>query len=174
MFPVPNIPIRPAAILSSLSSADGSRSNSSQTSHPLGRYGINIGPMIISWLFRFGNGKVELLVGKAIARKLKKERKQQRKDEKRMQKEQEEKERLQRKAERRRRREERKRMEEMQKFMQKNHADCNASEEQNRNTQNQDGNDTFESSPLQSHTIPNMSGEKVVENVEYSDFNELD
>merc|ERR1712150_387925 len=57
LFPTPNIPIRPAAILNSISSA----SSSGRTS-PLEKYGINIGPMIISWFFQFTKGKVELWI----------------------------------------------------------------------------------------------------------------
>jgi hypothetical protein len=32
-----------------------------------GKYGINVGPMVISWSFRFINGKVEEMIGRAMA-----------------------------------------------------------------------------------------------------------
>lgn len=57
-FPIPNIPIRPAQLLAGGVGGDAGA---------LGQYGINVGPMIISGLFRFLNNRVEGMIGKAMA-----------------------------------------------------------------------------------------------------------
>ncbi|KAL9179361.1 hypothetical protein ACHAXT_008651 [Thalassiosira profunda] len=61
-FPTPNIPVRPAQLLTPTGGDPGA----------LGRYGINVGPMAISWLFRFINGRVETFIGKAMSDAVKK------------------------------------------------------------------------------------------------------
>lgn len=58
-FPVPHITIRPAELLATVAGASGSAG-------ALGQYGINIGPMIISWLFRYTNGSIENFMGRAL------------------------------------------------------------------------------------------------------------
>jgi len=69
-FPVPNIPIRPAQLLTPKGGDAGALRN----------YGINVGPMIISWLFRFLNRKVEEATALAMSEALRR-RKRQEKDE---------------------------------------------------------------------------------------------
>lgn len=152
MFPTPSIPIRPAAVLTSLSSASGNASSDS----PLNKYGINVGPMIISWLFRYGKGKVEYWVGKVLAKKMRKDQKKVRKEEKKREKEREEKERLERKEQRRKRREERKRQEEIKKKME---MDLN-------NFAEDDKSSIFDRT--------NNSTNENVDEQQYTDFNELD
>lgn len=60
-FPMPSLPIRPAAVLTSVL-------NPGASAGPLGNYGINVAPMLISWFFRTANGKVENWVGRALAK----------------------------------------------------------------------------------------------------------
>lgn len=72
-FPIPNIPIRPAQLLTPTGGDAGA----------LGQYGINVGPMLISWIFRFLNGQVENFIGRAMAQALKKQKKQEKKEMKR-------------------------------------------------------------------------------------------
>jgi hypothetical protein len=73
LFPVPYIPIRPAALIASATTAanpyssSGSGTGTAAGAGPLGQYGINIGPMLISWLFRYGTGKIEMYMGKALS-----------------------------------------------------------------------------------------------------------
>jgi len=76
-FPVPNIPIRPAQLLTPQGGDAGA----------LGKYGINVGPMVISWSFRFINGKVEAMVGRAMSQALKSQKKREKKEMKRAMKE---------------------------------------------------------------------------------------
>lgn len=66
-FPVPHIPIKPAGLLAAAAGTGGAG--------PLADYGINVGPMFISALFRFLNGRVELFMGKALAQAVKRQRK---------------------------------------------------------------------------------------------------
>lgn len=107
LFPMPSLPIKPTALLNSVMSPQ--KPGQPQTARsPLDNYGINIAPMIISWIFRFGNTKVQYWVGKVLARALKRERKRQKKKEKEEAAEQEAREREIRKKERRQRRKERK------------------------------------------------------------------
>jgi len=68
-FPVPNISIRPASLIAAASGNTGGAG-------PLGNYGINVGPMAISWFFRFVNGRLELFMGRALAESNKRQRKQ--------------------------------------------------------------------------------------------------
>ena len=67
-FPIPHIPIRPAALLATATGNTGGAG-------PLGSYGINVGPMVVSWLFRFTNGKIENFMGRALADAHKKQKK---------------------------------------------------------------------------------------------------
>ena len=83
-FPIPNISIKPAQLLTPKGGDAGA----------LGQYGINVGPMLISWLFRFLNGRVEIMIGNALAQTLKRQKraekdamKQMRKEERRKEKE---------------------------------------------------------------------------------------
>jgi hypothetical protein len=56
-FPTPNLPIRPAAMMG----GEASRG-------PMAGYGINIGPMALSWAMRFVNGRLEAFTGKALSK----------------------------------------------------------------------------------------------------------
>ncbi|KAL7529458.1 hypothetical protein ACHAXR_002980 [Thalassiosira sp. AJA248-18] len=76
-FPTPNIPIRPAQLLTPKGGDAGA----------LGQYGLNVGPMIISWLFRFLNGNVEGMIGKAISKALKRQKRKEKEFTKRLRKE---------------------------------------------------------------------------------------
>mmetsp|Transcript_14911 Transcript_14911/g.22343 ORF Transcript_14911/g.22343 Transcript_14911/m.22343 type:complete len:376 (-) Transcript_14911:22-1149(-) len=84
-FPVPHIPIRPAALISAATGNTGGAG-------PLGQYGMNVGPMAISWLFRFLNGRLEYWTGKALAQSLRRQKKQQKSAQKAARKEEEKKE----------------------------------------------------------------------------------
>jgi ABC-type multidrug transport system fused ATPase/permease subunit len=55
-FPMPSLPIHPAKFMGG-EIAQG----------PMANYGLNIGPMIISWGLRFGNAQIEKWTGKALA-----------------------------------------------------------------------------------------------------------
>jgi hypothetical protein len=55
-FPVPSLPIRPAAMMG------GQVSNG-----PLARYGLNVGPMVITWGLRFLQGRLETWTGRALS-----------------------------------------------------------------------------------------------------------
>jgi len=55
-FPVPSLPIRPAAMMSGPVS-----------SGPLARYGVNVGPMVITWGLRFLQGRLETWTGRALS-----------------------------------------------------------------------------------------------------------
>ena len=55
-FPTPNIPIRPAQLLTPTGGDAGA----------LGQYGINVGPMIVRFGIKFVSGKVENMIGRAI------------------------------------------------------------------------------------------------------------
>lgn len=66
-FPIPNLAIRPAQFM-----------GGQVASGPMAKYGFNIGPMAISWLFRFLNGKLELWTGKALAMAQRQQRAQER------------------------------------------------------------------------------------------------
>lgn len=75
-FPVPHLPIRPAQLLAGGGDAGA-----------LGQYGINIGPMIISGLFRFLNNRVEAFIGNAMSSAFQRQRKRARKEERAKEKE---------------------------------------------------------------------------------------
>lgn len=68
-FPVPYIPVKPAALIATATGNTGGAG-------PLGSYGLNVGPMVISWLFRFLNGRVEQFMGKALVDAHKKQKKE--------------------------------------------------------------------------------------------------
>lgn len=42
---------------------------------PLSKYGVNVGPMALSWAFRFANGQLESYTGRALSRAYKKQKK---------------------------------------------------------------------------------------------------
>ena len=98
-FPVPYLPIQPAALLASAAGTG--------TGGPLASYGLNIGPMVVSAMFRFLNGRIELFMGKALAEAHKRERKERKKAKKEEERVRAEMERQERKAARRARRAER-------------------------------------------------------------------
>ena len=75
-FPTPSIPLRPAQLLSPGGDAGA-----------LGKYGINLGPMLVSWIFRYLNGKVEHMIGRDCAKQLRKKQKKDKEDLKRARKE---------------------------------------------------------------------------------------
>ena len=102
-FPIPYIPIKPAALLAS--AAGTNHQNISST--PFANYGVNVGPMVVSAVFRFFNGRIETFMGNALSqayKRQKKERKAVRKEEERKEAERL---RQERKAARKARREER-------------------------------------------------------------------
>ena len=90
-FPTPNIPIRPAQLLTPKGGDAGA----------LGQYGINVGPMLIGWLFRFLNGKVEAFIGRAMADVIKRQKKKEKDLLKQMRKEERAREKEARREERR-------------------------------------------------------------------------
>ena len=55
-FPTPNLPVRPAQLM-------GGQAAKSK----LANYGMNIGPMVVTWLMRFVYGKTESWTGKALS-----------------------------------------------------------------------------------------------------------
>lgn len=73
-FPIPSLSIRPAAMMG------GEVANG-----PLARYGINVGPMVLTWGFRFLQGKLEMWTGRAFSvayrAQVKENRKESRKNE---------------------------------------------------------------------------------------------
>jgi hypothetical protein len=68
-FPIPSISIKPAQLLATMA-------GSSNAAGPLANYGINIGPMIITWLFRFGYGRIESWTGKKLSESYSKRRRE--------------------------------------------------------------------------------------------------
>jgi hypothetical protein len=79
-FPVPYVPIRPAELLATAAGGSGNAG-------ALGNYGINIGPMIVSWLFRYMNEKLENFMGLALQQRMNEINKEKRKATKAAQKE---------------------------------------------------------------------------------------
>lgn len=75
-FPIPSLPIRPAQFM-----------GGEISSGPMSRYGINTGPMLVTWTLRFLHGRLEAWVGRALlkssrdAKKAKKKKKKQGKSE---------------------------------------------------------------------------------------------
>lgn len=69
-FPIPSLPFRPAEFMGGQVAAG-----------PLSKYGVNLGPMAISWAFRFVNGQLESLTGRALSRAYQKQKKESRNNE---------------------------------------------------------------------------------------------
>lgn len=65
MFPIPSLPIRPGQFMGE-KVANG----------PMGRYGMNIAPMAITWSMGFVRSKIEYWTGKALSKDAKRRRKQ--------------------------------------------------------------------------------------------------
>merc|ERR1712238_556827 len=68
LFPIPNIPIRPAAMLATVS-------GNAVGGGPLSHYGINVGSMGIRWCFSYLNRRLEIWLGKVFSAAVKRERK---------------------------------------------------------------------------------------------------
>lgn len=83
-FPVPFIPIRPAQLLTPKGGDAGT----------LGNYGINVGPMVISFVFRFLGGRVETMVGNAMSEALKRQKRREKEKIKQMRKQERAKEKM--------------------------------------------------------------------------------
>jgi hypothetical protein len=66
-FPTPNLPLRPGQFM-------GEEVAKSQA----GSYGINVGPMILTWLMRYVHSKIESWTGRALVRAQREQRKKQR------------------------------------------------------------------------------------------------
>ena len=66
-FPMPSIPVRPAALLAASTGGNAGA---------LGNYGINVAPMLITWVFRWSSGKLERWTGKALVNAQKRRRKE--------------------------------------------------------------------------------------------------
>lgn len=107
-FPVPNLPIRPAQLLAGGGDAGA-----------LGQYGINVGPMIISGLFRFLNNRVEGMIGKAMSTAFQNQRRKEKEEMKRARKE-----------ERAKEKEERRKMKKEAKLRMKEEEEAKAREEE--------------------------------------------
>jgi hypothetical protein len=56
-FPIPSLPIRPAAMM-----------GGPVSSGPLARYGVNVGPMLVTWVLRFLQGRLETWTGRALSK----------------------------------------------------------------------------------------------------------
>jgi hypothetical protein len=63
-FPTPSLPFRPAQFMGD-QVAGGS----------LSKYGINLGPMALSWGFRFVNGQLESFTGRVLSRAYQRQKK---------------------------------------------------------------------------------------------------
>ena len=79
-FPVPSIPIKPAQLITGAMGKGGDAG-------ALGNYGINVGPMVISWLFRFLGRQVEAMIGRAMSEALQRQKRREKDEMKRMRKE---------------------------------------------------------------------------------------
>ncbi|KAL7468843.1 hypothetical protein ACHAXS_009092 [Conticribra weissflogii] len=116
-FPTPSIPIRPVELLTPKGHSSGE----------FGKYGINIGPMLISWGLRFLNGQVEGMIGRAMAEAFQEQRRKEKEEMKKRRKEEKAKEKEERREARRaaklREEEERKRREEGMEMTQSNEGD---------------------------------------------------
>lgn len=69
-FPIPSLPFRPAQFMGDQVAAG-----------PLSKYGLNLGPMAISWAFRFVNGQLESFTGRALSCSYQKQKKASRNNE---------------------------------------------------------------------------------------------
>lgn len=65
LFPTPYIPVRPGALLNPASQPQG-----------LSRYGLNVGPIIITWILRYIRSKVEAWLRRVISKAQSKFRKE--------------------------------------------------------------------------------------------------
>ena len=63
-FPVPNLSIRPVQLMTPPGGNAGA----------LGNFGINVGPMLVSWSLRFCSGQVEAMIGRACQNALKRQK----------------------------------------------------------------------------------------------------
>ncbi len=100
-FPIPYLPIKPASLLASAAGSTNVEST------PFANYGLNLGPMVISAIFRFANGRIEGFMGKALSNAYKKQKKEKKAARKEEEKLEAERLRRERKAARKARREER-------------------------------------------------------------------
>ncbi|KAL3944249.1 MAG: hypothetical protein SGBAC_001692 [Bacillariaceae sp.] len=69
-FPIPSLSFRPAQLM-----------GGQVASGPLSQYGLNVGPMAVSWAFRFLNGQLESFTGRALSRAYQKQKKSSRSNE---------------------------------------------------------------------------------------------
>lgn len=92
MFPMPSLSVRPAQLLTPKGGDAGA----------LGNYGINVGPMVVSFLLRFLAGKVETRIGNAMSEALKRQKRREKDQSKRRRKEERAKEKLAREEAKRR------------------------------------------------------------------------
>ena len=58
-FPIPSVAVRPAALLAGASGMGGGN-------NPLAGYGINIGPMVVTFCLRFVKGRIEMWMGRVL------------------------------------------------------------------------------------------------------------
>lgn len=75
-FPVPSVSVSPAAMLAGATGTGGGN-------NPLARYGINVGPMVVTFCLRFVKGRIEKWMGTVLSeanRRQKRERKAARKE----------------------------------------------------------------------------------------------
>ena len=68
-FPVPSLSIKPGQLLTPAGGDAGA----------FGNFGINVGPMLISWALRYVKGRVEMFIGKAMSDAFKFQQKMERK-----------------------------------------------------------------------------------------------
>lgn len=69
-FPTPSLPFRPAEFM-----------GGQVATGPLSKYGVNVGPMAVSWAFRFVNGQLESFTGRALSRAYQRQKKASRNNE---------------------------------------------------------------------------------------------
>jgi hypothetical protein len=63
-FPTPSLPFRPAQFM-----------GDKVAGGPLSQYGLNLGPMAISWGFRFVSGRLESFTGRVLSRAYQRQKK---------------------------------------------------------------------------------------------------
>jgi hypothetical protein len=63
-FPMPSLPVRPAQFM-----------GGKVASGPMAKYGINVGPMAVTWVLRFISGRLERFTGRALARAYQRQKK---------------------------------------------------------------------------------------------------
>lgn len=64
-FPTPNLPFRPAQFM-----------GEKVAKGPMAKYGMNVGPMALTWAFRFAQGQLEVFTGRALSRAYSKQKKE--------------------------------------------------------------------------------------------------